>query len=202
MWIALVYFIRSNNSYFVSTNKYRVLVYRGSLRPTTKSKIDFYTLFMILYMYIAPGQKSDSSQGTKFWCQQKLLVTFKSWTTIVSNYFFFILLAFFWYKNLRNQIWPCSKICHRLKKLSSIQATNAVYGLKVICLLLSKKKVFDDLYHICHLNPFDPWPMEDSEKFGFKWPNNFREDDWKWGQDTSKTRESAYTTMSLKAHVS
>ena len=65
IWIALMYFIRRNN-YFVSTNKYRVLVYRGTLRPTTKSKTDFYTFFMILNMYIAPGQKSDSSQGTKF----------------------------------------------------------------------------------------------------------------------------------------
>ena len=39
-----------------------------TLRPTTKSKTDFYTFFMILnmYIYIAPGQKSDSSQGTKF----------------------------------------------------------------------------------------------------------------------------------------
>ena len=63
IWIAL---IRSNNSYFVSTNKYRVLEYRGALRPTTKSKTDFYTFFMILNMYIASGQKSDSSQGTKF----------------------------------------------------------------------------------------------------------------------------------------
>ena len=84
-----MYFIRSNNSYFVSANKYRVLVYRGSLRPTTKSKIDFYTFFMVLNMYIAPGQKSDNSQGTKFRCQQKLLVTFKSWTTIVSIFFYF-----------------------------------------------------------------------------------------------------------------
>ena len=35
-----------------------------------------------------------------------------------------------------------------MKKLSSIQATNAVYGFKVIYLLLSKKKIFEDLYHI------------------------------------------------------
>ena len=45
----------------------------------------------------------------------------------------------------------CSKIYHHLKKLSSIQATNAVYGFKVIFLLLSKKKIFEDLYRICHM---------------------------------------------------
>ena len=31
--------------------------------------------FMISYMYIAPGQGAYSPMGTKFWCQQKLLVT-------------------------------------------------------------------------------------------------------------------------------
>ena len=52
---------------------------------------------------------------------------------------------------------PCSKICHHLKKLSTIQATSAVHGFKVIYLLLSKKKIFEDLYHIiCHINPFGP----------------------------------------------
>ena len=36
----------------------------------------FYTLFfMILYMYIAPGQGQTATQGTKFWCQQKGLIT-------------------------------------------------------------------------------------------------------------------------------
>ena len=36
----------------------------------------FYTFFfMILYMYIVPGLEHTAPQGTKFWCQQKLLVT-------------------------------------------------------------------------------------------------------------------------------
>ena len=34
-----------------------------------------YIFFMILYMYIAPRLEADSPQGTKFWCQQKCLVT-------------------------------------------------------------------------------------------------------------------------------
>ena len=59
-------FYQEQYLYFVSTNKYRVLVYQGTLGPTTKSITDFYTFFMILNMYIAPGQKSDSSHGTKF----------------------------------------------------------------------------------------------------------------------------------------
>ena len=31
--------------------------------------------FMILYMYIVPGQGQTAPRGTKFWCQQKCLVT-------------------------------------------------------------------------------------------------------------------------------
>ena len=31
--------------------------------------------FMILYTYIAPGQRQTAPHGTKFWCQQKCLVT-------------------------------------------------------------------------------------------------------------------------------
>ena len=37
-------------------------------------KSALYLFFMILYMYIAPGQGTGNPQGTKFWCQQKLLV--------------------------------------------------------------------------------------------------------------------------------
>ena len=39
------------------------------------SKSDFIQFFMISNMYIAPGQGAYSPLGTKFWCQQKLLVT-------------------------------------------------------------------------------------------------------------------------------
>ena len=39
-------------------------------------QVSFNTIFfMIQYMYIAPGQGAYSPQGTKYWCQQKLLVT-------------------------------------------------------------------------------------------------------------------------------
>ena len=57
----------------------------------------FYTtFFMILYMYIAPGQWQTAPQGTKFWCQQKCLVTslicckFQKkclWSLILYNFF-------------------------------------------------------------------------------------------------------------------
>ena len=43
---------------------------------TNLFEVWFYTHFsMILYMYIAPEQGQTASQETKFWCQQKRLVT-------------------------------------------------------------------------------------------------------------------------------
>ena len=44
---------------------------------TNLCKVWFYTqFFMILYMYITPGQTgADNPLGTKFWCQQEHLVT-------------------------------------------------------------------------------------------------------------------------------
>ena len=65
-------------------------------------------------MHIAPGQWPYSPQGTKFWCQQKLLVT-----SIICCYFQIIddnsfwnihCFSFFIYKSIRDQIWPCHKI--------------------------------------------------------------------------------------------
>ena len=42
----------------------------------------FYTIFfMIKYIYIAPRQGAYSPQGTEFWCQQELLVTYRSRST-------------------------------------------------------------------------------------------------------------------------
>ena len=85
--------------YFLSTNKYRVLVYRGTLRPTTKSKTDFYTFFMILNMYIAPGQNQTAPRGQNddvtrnFFSRQSSDASLRLWTTIVSKSF--ILPAFF-----------------------------------------------------------------------------------------------------------
>ena len=72
---------------------------------------------MIWYMYIAPGQGAYSPpppQGTKFWCQQKLLVN-----SVICCYFQIIddngiwkihCFTFFPYKSIRDQIWPCRKI--------------------------------------------------------------------------------------------
>ena len=66
-------------------------------------------------MYIAPGQGAYSPQGTKFWCQQKLLVTSVIcclFQIIDDNSFWKIhCLIFFPYKSIRDQIWPCRKIC-------------------------------------------------------------------------------------------
>ena len=65
-------------------------------------------------MHIAPGQWAYSPQGTKFWCQQKILVT-----SIICCYFqirddnsFWKIhcFSFFPYKSIRDQIRPCHKI--------------------------------------------------------------------------------------------
>ena len=66
-------------------------------------------------MYIAPGQEHTAPQGTKFWCQQKLLVTSVircQFQFIDDNNFWKIYcFTFFPYKSIRDQIWPCRKIC-------------------------------------------------------------------------------------------
>ena len=65
-------------------------------------------------MYIAPGQEHTAPQGTKFWCQQKLLVTSViccQFQIIDDNSFWKIhCCTIFPYKSIGNQIWPCRKI--------------------------------------------------------------------------------------------
>ena len=66
-------------------------------------------------MYIAPGQEHTAPpQGTKFWCQQKLLITSViccQFQIIDNNSFWKIhCFTFFPYKSTRDQIWPCRKI--------------------------------------------------------------------------------------------
>ena len=61
-------------------------------------------------MYIAPGQGAYSPQGTKFWCKQTschfghLLLDDNSFWKIHC-------FTFFPYKSIKDQIWPCRKIC-------------------------------------------------------------------------------------------
>ena len=45
----------------------------GHLLQVLNNFIQF--VFMILYMYVAPGQEADNPLGTKFLCQQEHLVT-------------------------------------------------------------------------------------------------------------------------------
>ena len=65
--------------------------------------------------YIAPGQGTYIPQGTKFWCQWKLLVTsvICCYFQIVDNNRFLKIhcFTFFPYKSIRHQIWSCRKIC-------------------------------------------------------------------------------------------
>ena len=68
-------------------------MYRDTLRPTTKSKTDFYTLFIILNMPQGRnqtdlrGQNSDVNRN--FLSLQLSDASYKSWTTIVCNFFLF-----------------------------------------------------------------------------------------------------------------
>ena len=65
-------------------------------------------------MYIALGQEHTAPQGTKFWCQQELLVTSViccQFQIIDDNSFWKIhCFTFFLYKSIWDQIWPCRKI--------------------------------------------------------------------------------------------
>ena len=69
-------------------------------------------------MFIAPGQEHTAPQGIKFWCQQKLLVT-----SVICCQFQIIDNKRFWkihcfpYKSIRDQIWPCRKICQGQPKV-------------------------------------------------------------------------------------
>ena len=76
-----------------------ILSLRSFVASLKKNLFDvwFYTIFfMILNMYIAPGQGQTAPQRTKFWCQQKCLVTsficckFQKkclWSLILYNFF-------------------------------------------------------------------------------------------------------------------
>ena len=75
----------------------------------------FYTFFFhdLINVY-NPRAGAYSPQRTKFWCQQKLLVT-----SVICCYFQLIDDNSFWkihcftfssYKSIRDQIWPCRKI--------------------------------------------------------------------------------------------
>ena len=65
-------------------------------------------------MHIAPGQGANSPQGTKFWCQQNLLVTLviccKFQITDNNSFWKIHCFTFFQYKSIRDQSWPSCKI--------------------------------------------------------------------------------------------
>ena len=77
-------------------------------------KSDFIHFFHDLIHVYSPGAGAYSPQGTKFWCQQKLLVTSViccKFQIIDDNSFWKIhCFTFFPYKSIRDQIWPCCKI--------------------------------------------------------------------------------------------
>ena len=75
----------------------------------------FFSWF-IIHVY-SPGAGVYSPQGTKFCCQQKLLVTSViccQFQIIDDNSFWKIhCFTFFPHKSIRDQIWPCRKIGQR-----------------------------------------------------------------------------------------
>ena len=74
-----------------------------------------YIFFHDLIHVYSPGAGAYSPQGAKFWCQQKLLVTLViccQFQIIDDTSFWKIhCFTFFPYKSIRDQIWPCRKIC-------------------------------------------------------------------------------------------
>ena len=96
-------------------------------------KSDFIHFFHDLIYVYSPGAGAYSPGGTKFWCQQKPLVTpvicclFQS---IDDNSFWKIhCFTVFPYKSRRDQIKPCRKISqgHHLSKLGSTWAPDYAY---------------------------------------------------------------------------
>ena len=77
-------------------------------------KSDFIHFFHDLIHVYSPGAGAYSLQGTKFWCQQKFLVTSViccQFQIIDDNSFWKThCFTFFPYKSIRDQIWPCRKI--------------------------------------------------------------------------------------------
>ena len=83
------------------------------LKKSLRSLILYYFFHDLIHVY-SPGQGAYSPQGTKFWCQNKRLVT-----SVICCYFQIIddnsfwkinCFTFFPYKSIRGQIWPCNKI--------------------------------------------------------------------------------------------
>ena len=109
-------------------------------------------------MFIAPGQAHTAPQGTKFWCQQKLLVTSViccQFQIINDNSFWKIYcFTFFPYKSIRDLIWPCRKICQGQPRViiwANWQYSSTrwcIQRFKVIGLLALEKKISLGFYHI------------------------------------------------------
>ena len=152
-------------------------------------------------MYIALGQGAYSPQGTKFCCQQKLLVTSiiccSFQITDENSVWKIHCFTFFTYKSIMDQIWPCHKI-------SQCQPRRVIVWIKFVVLehpLLHTKfqghqpfgcreedffKVFTTYGHGSHLghvtrsvwtNFCSPIPWRFYMKFGFNRPSGF------WGED-------------------
>ena len=148
-------------------------------------------------MYIAPGQGAYIPQGTKFWCQQKILVTSVicwQFQIIDDNSFWKIhCFTFFPYKSTRDQIWPCCKIGQG--QPSVIIWTNlVVLEYPMLHTKFQGHRPFgsreeDSLRfyghggHLGHVirtvwtNFCFPIPRRLHMKFGFNWPSGF------WGED-------------------
>ena len=80
-----------------------------------------YIFFHDLIHVYSPRAGAYSPQGTRFWCQQKLLVTsvICCQFQITDNNSFWKIHCFTFlpYKSIRDQIWPCRKICQAQPKV-------------------------------------------------------------------------------------
>ena len=130
-------------------------------------------------MYIAPGQEHTAPQGTKFWCQQKLLVTSviccQFQITDDNSFWKIHCFTFFPYKSIRDQIWPCRKIGQGQPRVI-IWANLVVLkhpiipNFKVIGLSVMEKKIFLGFYHIWAWRPSWSCDQDRLSKLSFTHP--------------------------------
>ena len=141
-------------------------------------------------MYIAQGQEHTAPQGTKFWCQQKLLITSViccQFQIIDDNSFWKIhCFIFFPLKSIRDQIWHCCKICQGQPRviiwanLVVLKHRWCISRFKVIGLLVPEKKIFLGFYHIWPWRPSWSCDQDHLSKLSFPHPIEAPYEIWLW----------------------
>ena len=150
----------------------------------------FYTIIFhdLIHVY-SPAIGAYSPQGTKFWCQQKLIVTSViscQFQIIDDNSFWKIhSFTFFPYKSIRDQIWPCRKISlgqprviiwANLVVLKHPMMHTKIQGHRPFS--SGEEDVFWGFYHIWPWRPFWSCDQDQLGKLSFPYPIEARYEVW------------------------